>query len=91
MAGHERNPDLLAQMRDLQEQVRRLRTKTDDSGGGKFMDTHSFIVGGLVDSTLYIPPAHVYLPDPGEEGIANQSTSIYWLFGHYWYVLIHSI
>jgi hypothetical protein len=86
MAGYERNPDVLAQIRDLQEQVRRLRTKTpDDEGltGGKFMDTHSFIVGGPVDPSLYIPPAHIYLPDPGEEGIADQATSVYWNYGHY--------
>lgn len=76
--------DFLEDYHLTKDRVRRLELRARPTGGGgKFMDTHSFIVGGAVDPSLYIPPAHVYLPDPGEEGIANQVTSIYWNYDSY--------
>jgi hypothetical protein len=81
MAGYYKRQDLTQQVRVMQEQIRRLQSRVPP--GSSLVDTHSFIVGGSVDPSLYIPPAHIFLPDPADEALAGQVTSVYWNYGFY--------
>lgn len=78
-----RSFDFVEEYRILKDRVRRLELRQPPTGGGgKMMTAHNFIVGGIVDASIYIPPARVYVPDPGEQGI-NQTVSLYWFYGSF--------
>jgi hypothetical protein len=75
--------DFLEDYRVTKDRVRRLELRPlAPTGGRKFMISHNFIVGGLVDPATYIPPALVYVPNLGEEGIA-QRTFLYGVYGSF--------
>lgn len=75
--------DFLEDYRVTKDRVRRLELRPlAPTGGRKFMISHNFIVGGLVEPSTYIPPALVYVPNLGEEGIA-QRIFLYGTYGSF--------
>jgi hypothetical protein len=72
MAGYYKRQDLTQQIRVMQEQIRRLQSRVNP--GPNIVITHNFIVGGPVDTALYIPPANVHTATSGE----NFPTSVAW-------------
>ena len=58
MAEKYRQSDLISEVRRMQEQIRRLWTRLNE--GGVVLVTHSFIVGGPIDTDIYIPPAYCF-------------------------------